>query len=816
MKQFFSIFLMILLLPVFSFGQSIFNNPIEGVKPNNSDPYTIGQVVDSNITVSGISMGTGINGINANDRYDARSWNSAAIDPNAYFEFSLTPNVGKEIDFVSFAYTGQVSPNGPTNFAFRSSIDGFVSDIGLVSAEGTTVSLSSDAYQNRTATTTFRIYGWGASAGTGTFSINDFIFNGIVGCAIPETPVLSEIAMSCGSTSFSANWMASLNATGYSVDVATDTNFLDFVSGFNNKPLGNVASHNVTGLVAEGTYYVRLRATNDCGNSVNSNTIIVSSPVTTYNGTWSNGIPDATKKVRFSSDFNISTTLEACYCQIDSGVEVSVASGVVLKLENGLDVLGTGTLTFENNASLVQINDFAVNTGSIIYKRITTPIRSTDYTYWSSPVSPQTLYDVSPLTKSGKFYSRDAVGNKWVQVSSATIMRLGVGYIIRGPETYSVMLAAPYIASFVGKPNNGSITLTPTVELGRNYLIGNPYPSAIDGVKFLQDNSFLGTLYFWTHITAFANNKYTSDDYAIFNLSGGTGASTDVMDKAPSGTIASGQAFFASAVGPFAGNVFFNNSMRMLGGFGIDNSEFFRMSTSTKTSSIKGVEKHRIWLNLTNSEGAFKQTLVAYITGATNEYDYQYDGRTYNANKYIDFYSINDSKNFVIQGRALPFNKIDTIPLGYKSTVEGTFSINLDHVDGLFVHQKVFVEDKSTGVIFNLKKGPYSFTTLKGTFDDRFVLRYTANTKEEQELESFNETKYKISFSILDNQLKIRSVDEKIGSVTIYDLTDNQLYSKNNINCNQFLIPDLISKQQILIVKTVLSNGVRLTNKVVF
>jgi hypothetical protein len=30
------------------------------------------------------------------------------------------------------------------------------------------------------------------------------------------------------------------------------------------------------------------------------------------------------------------------------------------------------------------------------------------------------------------------------------------------------------------------------------------------------------------------------------------------------------------------------------------------------------------WLNLTNTQGAFKQTLIGYITGATNEYDNVY------------------------------------------------------------------------------------------------------------------------------------------------------------------------------------------------
>jgi hypothetical protein len=43
---------------------------------------------------------------------------------------------------------------------------------------------------------------------------------------------------------------------------------------------------------------------------------------------------------------------------------------------------------------------------------------------------------------------------------------------------------------------------------------------------------------------------------------------------------------------------------------------------------------------LTNT-GGFQQTLIGYITGATNEYDNVYDGVSFNGNAFIDFYSIN-------------------------------------------------------------------------------------------------------------------------------------------------------------------------------
>jgi hypothetical protein len=162
-------------------AQSIFDNPITGTNPNTSNPYTIGQTVNANITASGIGRGAGITGSNTNNRYNAGQWSTSAIDLNDYFEFTLTPNPSISISFTSFIYTGQASASGPVSFAFRSSLDGYTSDIGTATVAGTTIDLSAATYQNIATAISFRFYGWGAITSTGTFSINDFTFNGVAG-----------------------------------------------------------------------------------------------------------------------------------------------------------------------------------------------------------------------------------------------------------------------------------------------------------------------------------------------------------------------------------------------------------------------------------------------------------------------------------------------------------------------------------------------------------------------------------------------------------------------------------------------------------
>jgi hypothetical protein len=180
-------FLGLLWLSTNLFGQSIWTNPITGTNPSTANPYTTGQTVDPNITASGIGRGTGIAASNANDRYSASGWSTGAIDLNDYFEFTISPNAPCSINFSSFTYTGQASGTGPTNFAFRSSIDGFNSNIGTPNSVGTTIDLSSATYQNLTTSITFRIYGFSSGGGSGTFSINSFTFNGSISCtSTPE------------------------------------------------------------------------------------------------------------------------------------------------------------------------------------------------------------------------------------------------------------------------------------------------------------------------------------------------------------------------------------------------------------------------------------------------------------------------------------------------------------------------------------------------------------------------------------------------------------------------------------------------------
>jgi hypothetical protein len=75
--------------------------------------------------------------------------------------------------------------------------------------------------------------------------------------------------------SFTANWSSVPGATGYQLDVATNSSFTNYVIGYQNRDVGFVTSWNVTGLTRNTFYYYRLRTYNGNGTSPNSNVIRV-------------------------------------------------------------------------------------------------------------------------------------------------------------------------------------------------------------------------------------------------------------------------------------------------------------------------------------------------------------------------------------------------------------------------------------------------------------------------------------------------------------------------------------------------------------
>jgi|GEM_PF-2367741 len=576
----------------------------------------------------------------------------------------------------------------------------------------------------------------------------------------------------------------------------------------------------------------------------------------TWNGTsWSsyvlNGVTNAappaswtgnpTLKVIIAGPYTMGNAnlLQSCQLEIIANpvAKLIIGENATYIVEDKLTLNDGSVMIIEDKGSFVQVSEPDQNSihPNAIFEvhRKTQPMYRYDFTYWSSPVAGFKLKSVSPQTLFDKFFSWNPNGGSgsgaWVtlpQMASAanpTIMESGKGYIVRAPQSYSINPTERqrYESVFVGKPNNGVQQVAIANGSANKWnLIGNPYASAIDAAAFLDANPGVfenGAIYMWTHnskivptTTGSQIYTYSASDYATWNKSGATRAGSG--GNVPDGKIPSGQSFFikGKASNPTATQAVFNNSMRVQAAN--QNGQFLRPGTSEPVDNWQTTGQHRVWLNMTSAQNDFNQAMVGYIENATDDLDWGYDADVFSGGA-VSFYSLVSDKNLTIQGRALPFNDQDEVPLGYKTTLTGTLKISIDEVDGLFTGQDVYLEDKSLNVVHNLKESEYSFTTVPGTFNERFVLRYVPAA----ELGIDNPTVDANSIVVFRNgsQIDIKSKDQSIEHVTVYDLLGKVIFDKNKINAQSFSTDQLNVSNQVVIVKVITDTQAEIAKKII-
>lgn len=326
-----SFFIMIYLQ---GWSAEIWENSITGTNPNTSNPYTTGQSVSYNITVSGIARGSGINSTNANDRYNATAWNTTSLDANDYFEFTLTPNSENKINFTSFVYTGQASGTGPDNFSFRSSLDNYSSDIGSATVGGTNIDLSSSMYQGIISSITFRMYAWGGTGGN--FSINDFTFNGSVS---PITPKYYQ-SVNSGDWNNTSTWQSSFDNNSWisAISIPSVEDKTITVQSGNTVTITNSISLDET--IIGGTLQVQTGATltinDDAGDDINI---------------LNNGI----LQVVSTSSYGTTIIPGTSVINISSGGKIQIGNGSVA-VGSGYEAFATSTSNTWNNTSVFEWN----------------------------------------------------------------------------------------------------------------------------------------------------------------------------------------------------------------------------------------------------------------------------------------------------------------------------------------------------------------------------------------------------------------------------------------------------------------------------
>jgi hypothetical protein len=245
---------------------------------------------------------------------------------------------------------------------------------------------------------------------------------------------------------------------------------------------------------------------------------------------------------------------------------------------------------------------------------------------------------------------------------------------------------------------------------------------------------------------------------------------------------------------------------------GHDNSNFYRSSSDDNPPNT--IERHRIWLNLIGDNQNTSSTLVGYIEGATQEKDRLYDAYTFESNS-LSIYSKIDDYSMAIQGRQLPFDYQDRVPLGVDIPENGNYIIAIGAVDGLFDGdngQDIYLEDTYTGIIHDLRISPYSFNIEQGTYNERFVLRYT---NEALSVDDFENTSDLVIY-IEDELVKLKSEINSIDSVIVYNVLGQTLTQVDAINSLSHTLQSLRPSNGILFVKAILNDGRQKIQKIIY
>ncbi|MFZ3273331.1 MAG: T9SS type A sorting domain-containing protein, partial [Lutibacter sp.] len=526
----------------------------------------------------------------------------------------------------------------------------------------------------------------------------------------------------------------------------------------------------------------------------NSGTFVSGTGTVTFNGTATDQIQNINLGIKTNETFYNLTT------NTSGGAKgISVVDGFELTVLNNLSLL-SGDLRLTGEAQLVQAATTANPIGGAgkLFIDQQGQRNSFNYNYWSSPVSSSAdgaTYAVGSVLRDGTditnvidianfnqetinfvdgAYSADSpllnnpikITSRWIWTYRATIgadpwanyyqwvnvgywgsIKVGDGYTMKGTGgTAPITAMQNYV--FVGKPNSGDISTT-QLNPNQTYLIGNPYPSALDANEFIKNNGrdcvgctgtanvFDGALRFWDHF-GLSNNHLLAQyegGYATYNLSGGTpGASNvpltantgDVSSKIPQRYIPVGQGFFVEADDTTTpGNLNFKNGQRVFQRESLGSSIFMKTATSKKSNTQEMQEtaadnRPKIRLTFISSLGYHRPLLVTLDKNTSNQFDFGYDAPLNENNKEDMFWQLGQRK-LVIQG-VNNFNEDQELPLGLKISKAGLASIKIEELENMDENIVLFIKDKFTGKTHNISHKPFEIELAPGTYLDRFSL----------------------------------------------------------------------------------------------
>ena len=388
----------------------------------------------------------------------------------------------------------------------------------------------------------------------------------------------------------------------------------------------------------------------------------------------------------------------------------------------------------------------------------------------------------------------------WNNISITDPVLPGVGYIHKGLG----LGGTEFQYVFEGKPNNGVIQISAT-DIGgagsiggvskTEYLLGNPYPSALDAHQFITDNASVisGEIYLWeqwagnSHVLALYQGGYATlnlmtsvQAYQFVGLNGSNNGSQDGT-KTPTRYLPVAQGFMVEVEN--SGVLQFNNNQRIFKTETSGESIFFRTNSSQANqveATQDSIQMIRLLFKTQNNLG--REIVLGFSDFTSDQYDYGYDSKAYQINASDLYLPLNDKK-MVIQAYAqITPEKI--IDLHFIAENAGNYSISKKELVNISNSQEIYLFDTLNNTYHDLTTDTaYTFYSESGTFNDRFKIVF-----QEQSSLSVDQTEWDnsiIYYSNSDKKLFVKNIDKTVEQITIYNALGQKIFTKYNVNTSQ-------------------------------
>ncbi|WP_417197907.1 LamG-like jellyroll fold domain-containing protein [Bizionia sp.] len=416
----------------------------------------------------------------------------------------------------------------------------------------------------------------------------------------------------------------------------------------------------------------------------------------------------------------------------------------------------------------------------------------------------------------------------WQPLTSSSRIDVGVGYTMKGTATGPETDEQNYV--FTGKPNSGTIKLE--ISSGNDYLVGNPYPSSIDGYEFILDNENIitGTLYFWEH---YGGNSHVLAEYqggyGLYNLSGGVPAIADLdvqqaspdpdVDQGGSSTkiprryIPVSQGFFV--VAQDGGDITFENDQRAFVKENLDNANswFFRQNASSQQQSTNEIalqdDRSKFRIGFKSPENYQRQLLLTIDQNATTDIDWGFDGESNEENIEDMFWDINQ-RDFIIQGIG-DVNENTILPLTVKTANGGFVEIKIDSLQNVNTDLEIYLNDGE--IYHDLRASEYVVNVAPGVVTDRFKITFS-NPALLSVDDVLNNNNMVVFYS--DNSQSIEVYNKKneaIKSIEIINILGQKVNSYD-VNSNDRLVSIPVSLQTGVYIFNINTENATITKKI--